>query len=41
MKKDLHEFVSKLSTNDLVYLLYKDHLYEPHIFYDTSPTQEI
>jgi hypothetical protein len=25
MKDDLHEFVSKLTTDDLIYLLYKDH----------------
>ena len=25
IKDDLHEFVSKLTTNDLIYLLYRDH----------------
>ena len=26
LKDDLHEFVSELTTDDLIYLLYKDHL---------------
>jgi hypothetical protein len=27
LKDDLHEFVSELSANELVYLLYKNHIY--------------
>ncbi|MBS3139468.1 hypothetical protein J4479_00510 [Candidatus Woesearchaeota archaeon] len=36
LSTELYDFVSKLTAEELVYLLYKDHL-----LYDTSPKQEI